>query len=351
MAETTSFVAQQHYPSEPKLNVAPLYFNASSQEAEVDHRHAYLYSASEDEIPTVDYLLLFSDDPVQRFLALENLRQACQEYGFFYLVNHNIPGEVLDSVLKGFSGFCDPKTIDERKVFGKSGPSDKIRWDLNSSAGENREYLKVVAHPQFHSPSNPSSLRKNIEEYHKAMRMMVVGLARAVSKTLGFEEDYIEKEFNLKSGFDVMALNLYPPNSRSKGAIGIPEHTDPGFVITLVQDVDGGLQILSHQGKWINVHIPHHAILIQLGDHLEILTNGKYKSHIHRVIVKNNEVQRISVVTLHGPALDKFISPSTEFVDRENQQKYQGMTYKESLEANGGDEIDVQSSLEKLRLV
>lgn len=102
------------------------------------------------------------------------------------------------------------------------------------------------------------------------MRTIVVGLARAVSETLGFEENYIEKEFNLKSGFDVMAMNLYPPNSRSKGAIGIPEHTDPGFVVSLVQDVDGGLQILSHQGKWINAYIPHHAILIQLGDHLEV---------------------------------------------------------------------------------
>lgn len=75
------------------------------------------------------------------------------------LVNHTIPDEVLDSTLKGFSDFFDPKTIHERRVFCKSGPSDKIRWDLNSSAGENREYLKVIAHPQFHAPSNPSGIR------------------------------------------------------------------------------------------------------------------------------------------------------------------------------------------------
>jgi len=75
------------------------------------------------------------------------------------LVNHTIPDEVLDSTLKGFSDFFDPKTIDERRVFRKSGSSDKIRWDLNSSAGENREYLKVIAHPKFHAPSNPSGIR------------------------------------------------------------------------------------------------------------------------------------------------------------------------------------------------
>jgi len=102
------------------------------------------------------------------------------------------------------------------------------------------------------------------------MRKIVVGLARAMSENLGFDENYIEKAFNMKSGFDVMAMNLYPPNSKSKGDIGLPYHTDPGFVVTLVQDVNGGLQILSHKGTWINVYIPHHAILIQLGDHLEV---------------------------------------------------------------------------------
>lgn len=76
-----------------------------------------------------------------------------------------------------------------------------------------------------------------------------------------------------------------------------------------------------------------------------------YKSHIHRVIVGNNKVRRISVVGIHGPSLDKLISPSIEFVDEKHPQGYRGMTYKESLEVNGDDEIDVQSSLEQARLV
>ena len=115
-----------------------------------------------------------------------------------------------------------------------------------------------------------------LDDYHKKMRKIVAGLAKAVSKTLGLEEDYIEKAFNLKLGFDVSAMNLYPPNYISKGRIGVPDHTDPGFVVTLVQDVNGGLQILSHKGRWINAYIPHHAILIQLGDHLEVHSNESF---------------------------------------------------------------------------
>jgi len=83
---------------------------------------------------------------------------------------------------------------------------------------------------------------------------------------------------------------------------------------------------------------------------LQVLTNGKYKSHIHQVAVDNNKVRRISLATLHGPSLDTFVIPATKFVDHFHPLGYRGMTYKESLEANGHHEIEVQSCLEQLRL-
>ncbi|XP_068479475.1 2-oxoglutarate-dependent dioxygenase 19-like [Phaseolus vulgaris] len=346
MAEISSF-ASQIQSSEP------IFSNANFSElAVIEHlHHADLYSACDDEIPTIDYSLLFSDSPNQQLHALQCLRHACLEYGFFYLVNHSIPDGVFDNILNGVSDFFDQTTLNERRIYSKRSPSDRIRWELNSSTGENREYLKVVAHPQSHFPSNPSGFSKILEEYGKEMRRIVIELARAVSKSLGFEEHFVEKALELKSGFDVLAMNLYPPNAKSKGAVGLPQHTDPGFIITLVQDVNGGLQILSHKGNWINAYIPHHAILIQLGDQLEILTNGMYKSHIHRVIVDNNKVQRISVVGLHGPSLDRLINPNAKFVDEKHLKKYREMTFKEFLEVNGDDEVDVQSSLEQARLL
>lgn len=123
--------------------------------------------------------------------------------------------------------------------------------------------------------------REVIDEYQKELRQVEFGLARAISKSLGFDEKFIENAFNLKSGFDVSAMNLYPPNHNSKSRMNLPEHTDPGFIISLLQDVDGGLQILSHQGKWINASIPHHAILIQLGDHLEEHLSPLYISNFN----------------------------------------------------------------------
>lgn len=80
------------------------------------------------------------------------------------------------------------------------------------------------------------------------------------------------------------------------------------------------------------------------------MTNGKYKSHVHRVVVEKNKVKRISVATLHGPSLDAFVKPAPEFVNDSQPPAYRGATYKQYLEANGHDEIDVQSSLEQFRL-
>ena len=109
-----------------------------------------------------------------------------------------------------------------------------------------------------------------MDEYFKRLRVIENGLGKAISKAMGFEECYIEKAFKLNSGFDMSAMNLYPPNFRSKSAIGVPNHTDPGFFVSLIQDVNSGLQILSHQGDWIIVNMPRNAIFINLGDHLEV---------------------------------------------------------------------------------
>ncbi|KAF4375396.1 hypothetical protein F8388_024055 [Cannabis sativa] len=231
------------------------------------------------------------------------------------MVNHGVPEYVLKSVLKETSDFYDGTLIEERRQYERKSCSDKIRWEL----------------------------RKALEEYKKRMREVVHGLGKAISKTLGMEESFIEKAFKLESGFDVVALNYYPPNFKSKGSMGLPDHTDPGFFVSLIQDVNGGLQILSHQGKRINInYMPSNAILINIGDHLE--------SHVHRVVVGNNKVKRISVATLHGPSLDAFVKPVSDFVDDDDHpSKYDGATYKQSLEATGYDEVDVQSSIQHFR--
>ncbi|CAI0623831.1 unnamed protein product [Linum tenue] len=305
----------------------------------------------DEEIPTIDYFSLFSpDEPAHRSAALDCLSAACEHYGFFNLVNHGIPDEVIDGALRGIADFFEQTPVEEKSKYRKGDPRARILWDARCHAGENREHLKLLARPTFHCPPNPPSFREALGEYVTRFHEVKLGLARAMSLVLGQEESYIEDAFDLESGFDVAAMNHYPPNFKSKGTMGLAEHTDPGFIISLIQDMDGGLQILTHQGQWINVHIPPNAILIQLGDQLEVLTNGKYKSHIHRVLVGKYKARRISIGTLHGPSIDKLVAPALEFVDDTHPLAYHGMTYSDALEANNRYEIEVQSCIEQLRI-
>ncbi|PPD72627.1 hypothetical protein GOBAR_DD30468 [Gossypium barbadense] len=270
----------------------------------IAHLHDYSFM---DEIPTIDYSLLFSKDHNERAKSLEHLGKACQDFGCFYLIN-GVEERVVEGALKGISDYFELTNQEERSEYLKKNSMDRIRWYLRSDAGENRENLKIVTHPEYHCPSKPDSCKDAIGEYLKGMHEVELG------------------------------------------STGLAEHTDPGFFVSLIQDVNGGLQVLSHQGNWITVNIPRNTIFVGIGDHLEILTNGKYKSHIHQVILDNNEVKRISMATLHGPSLDTFVASAPGFINDSHPPTYRGMTYKESLELNGFDEIDVQSSLIQLQM-
>ncbi|KAF2296641.1 hypothetical protein GH714_000782 [Hevea brasiliensis] len=137
--------------------------------------------AVDDKIPTIDYFMIFSDDHTQRSIALEHLAKACDDYGFFYLVNHGVPDSVIESVLKGIADFFQP-TEEEKRKYQKKNPTDMIIWDHNSHAGESREYLKAVAHPHFHCPPKPLGFSEALEEYFKRFQDVKIGLARAISK-------------------------------------------------------------------------------------------------------------------------------------------------------------------------
>lgn len=64
-------------------------------------------------------------------------------------------------------------------------------------------------------------------------------------------------------------MNVYPLWFESNTQIGLPAHFDAGYLVSLVQNVNGGLQAL-HKGRWINVNLPPNSIFIDTGDHLEV---------------------------------------------------------------------------------
>ncbi|PIA51994.1 hypothetical protein AQUCO_01000104v1 [Aquilegia coerulea] len=307
----------------------------------------------ERQIPTIDFSLLNSTFPDQRAKVIQELREACKEWGFFLVINHGIPESLMERMLDMCKDFFDQTEEEKLKCSGEHVLAP-IRSGTSFNASVDkvffwRDFLKVWVHPQFHSPPTPAGFSEISLEYCKRTRQVARELIKGISESLGLEEHYIDKAMDLESCFQILVANLYPPCPQPELAMGLPPHSDYGLLTLLIQSQNGGLQ-LNHNGKWVNVHASPNTIIVNIADHLEILSNGKYKSVVHRAVV-NNKATRISVGIAHGPNLEKVVTPATELVDNKNNPPlYHGIKYKEYLELQQNNQLSGKSTLDRVRI-
>ncbi|KAL4318036.1 hypothetical protein GQ457_18G015260 [Hibiscus cannabinus] len=316
------------------------------------HTNDEVFSDTEESIPTLDFSLLTSPNTDERSKAVQELRKACQDWGFFMVTNHGVPESLMKAIIQASGEFFE-LTEEEKRGFEGKHVLDPIRYGTSFNASVDkilcwRDYLKIFQHPEFHSPNKPPVFREIAAEYSRKVRQVAKEILRGVSESLGLEDDYIDKALNLEQGLQVLAANLYPPCPQPELAMGFPAHSDHGLLTLLIQNQIGGLQV-QHKGKWVSIDPIPNSFLANIGDHVEILSNGKYKSVLHRAVVNNRDV-RISIAMPHGPALDAVVSPAPKLVeDERNPPAYRAMKYKDYLELQQTNMPNGKSCLESVR--
>ncbi|KAJ7965760.1 putative 2-oxoglutarate and Fe(II)-dependent oxygenase superfamily protein [Quillaja saponaria] len=153
---------------------------------------------------------------------------------------------------------------------------------------------------------------------------------------------------NIESGLHVFIVNYYPPCPQPEIAKGLPPHTDFTIFGHLLETGHNGLQV-QHDGKWVSVNPLPNSYLIHVGDQLEILTNGKYKSVVHKVSV-NNKTRRMSIGLGYLPPVETAISPAPELVSEDHPPAFRAITYAESLELKQKCQCDNKSFVDLLRI-
>ncbi|KAF5444206.1 hypothetical protein F2P56_036699 [Juglans regia] len=268
----------------------------------------------EDPIPVIDLSLLTSGTPHQQSQAIQELGKACKDWGFFLLINHGVPERQMEAVIEGIRGFFDLTEEEKREFEGKN----------------------------FLDPIREVSM-----DYCKRIREVARELLKAISMSLGLEPCYIEKATNLESGLQLFVANLYPPCPQPELAMGLPPHSDHGLLTLLMENGIGGLQT-QHNGNWVNVNAIPNSFLVNIADQLEILSNGKYKSNVHRAVV-NSKATRISLGIGNGPSLETMIRPAPELESKEQAAAYIGMKYKDYMELQQSNQLDGKSCLDRVR--
>lgn len=158
-----------------------------------------------------------------------------------------------------------------------------------------------------------------LETYSDSIRTLCQRLLSLIAETLGLRPSAFHEMFG--QAVQAVRMNYYPPCPRPDLVLGLSPHSDGSALTVLQQDTRSiGLQILK-DGIWLPVKPIPDALVINIGDTLEVLTNGRYKSVEHRVVT-NEEKDRLSVVTFYAPSYDVELGPMPELVSKNEASMY-----------------------------
>ncbi|KAH7686960.1 Isopenicillin N synthase-like protein [Dioscorea alata] len=152
--------------------------------------------------------------------------------------------------------------------------------------------------------------------------MEVLGVSLGVGKR-GFR-DFFERNDS------IMRLNYYPLCQRPDQTLGTGPHCDPTSLTILHQDHVGGLQVLS-DGKWRTIRPTPNAFVVNIGDTFMALSNGRYKSCLHRAVVNSDETRK-SLAFFLCPEMSKIVRPPCSLVDGDHPRVYPDFTWSALLE-------------------
>ncbi|XP_047172931.1 2-oxoglutarate-dependent dioxygenase 19-like isoform X2 [Vigna umbellata] len=346
-----SFTSVKALTESPQLTSLPPSYTYTTNS---DDEHEIVTDPEEDDpIPVIDYSLLVAGTPDQRAKTIQDLGKACEEWGFFMLTNYFVSKSIMEKMVDEVFAFFNLREEEKQEYAGKD-VMDPIRYGTSSNVSMDkvlfwRDFLKIVVHPEFHSPMKPPGFREALAEYSRRTWKLGKELLRGISESLGLGVNYMEHRMNLDSGLQMVAANLYPPCPQPELAMGIPPHSDHGLLNLLMQNGVSGLQLLRN-GKWINVSSTSNCLLVFVSDHLEVLSNGKYKSVVHRAVV-SNKATRISLAVVIAPSLDTVVEPAKELLDSQNNPAaYIGMKHRDYLQLQSSNRLNGKSVLDNVKI-
>jgi len=284
----------------------------------------------QQSFPVIDLAGL--EDSDQRLKIVSQLVQASQEWGFFQIINHGIPLSLLESVKRVSQEFFGLSLEEKRKQC-------PVRPGVHMLEGYGRffdisddtvlDWVDALVHyisPEWakaveHWPKTPSTYRETYEKYGQDVMRVMDKLLGLLSEGLGLDPNYIQtlnKEPLLQ-----LRINYYPPCPQPDLVNGLKPHSDGDIITVLLDDGVDGLQVRKDD-EWFTVASVPGALIVNIGDFLQIVSNGKYKSAEHRGATHTNQ-DRMSIVMFLIPQADVVIGAAPELIDEAHPSLYKAV--------------------------
>ncbi|AED91785.1 putative oxoglutarate/iron-dependent dioxygenase, non-hem dioxygenase domain-containing protein [Arabidopsis thaliana] len=314
---------------------------------------------------TSDKILLGSPVPVidvsnwnEPHVARE-ICHAASKLGLFQIVNHGIAPAEFKGVIAAARGFFE-LPAEERRRYWRGSSVSETAWLTTSfnpcieSVLEWRDFLKFEYLPQRHdfAATWPSVCKEQVIDHFKRIKPITERILNILINNLNTIIDESNKETLM--GTMRMNFNYYPKCPEPSLAIGTGRHSDINTLTLLLQE-DGVLSSLYARAtedgdKWIHVPPIPGAIVVNIGDVLQILSNDRYRSVEHCVVV-NKYCSRVSIPVFCGPVHDSVIEPLPEVLDKNNEMaRYRKIVYSDYLKFFFGRPHDGKKTIESIKL-
>ncbi|CAL0300984.1 unnamed protein product [Lupinus luteus] len=283
----------------------------------------------------------------ERSMVIKQIVKASEEFGFFNVINHDVPHEIIAKMEEaGFDFFAKP--VDQKKVAMAAGDSfgyGSKNIGINGDMGEVEYLLFNASVPAIAQLSKtisnvPSNLRSSVSAYTDAVRKLACEILELMAEGIGVPNKFCFSRFIKEVDSDsLLRLNHYPHNitnnnNNNKGCnhtkVGFGEHSDPQILTILRSNDVGGLQISLQDGVWNPVIPDPSAFCVNVGDLLEVMTNGRFLSVRHRVVTHSYKKKcRMSMAYFGAPPLHACIIAPPIMVTQERPSLFRPFTWSE----------------------
>lgn len=312
-----------------------------------------LTSKTAGSLPVIDLAGLESADC--RRTTINQVKEAAKTWGFFQVVNHGVPVAILDDTIRAVRALHD-EPRDVKAKYYKREEGRGVMYASNNDlyraeAASWHDSLQAWMGPEPLPPEElPEVCRHQVEAWDGHARGVAEKVMELLSEGLGLERGRF-KELTFSES-RVFVGHCYPYCPEPDRTMGITPHTDPGIVTVLLQNRIKGLQV-KHGGEWVEVSPVHGGLIINVGDFLQIVSNGEYKSVQHRVVANSEKEPRISIVMFFN--LSKWrgsghYGPLPELLSPERPAIYRDFTAQQFLDNFYSKGLDSKSFIEKIQI-
>ncbi len=298
-------------------------------------------------VPVIDIARL---DAPETHRALD---AACRDWGFFQVTRHGIPERTTRALHEQMRALFRLPIGTKRAISRtEANPWGFFDRELTKNTRDWKQIYDYgpaannVIRPQW--PACLPHFQSAVLAYYAACEALALRLLAAISVNLGMPADHLASSFR-PAHTSFLRLNYYPVCPRPErpeamgtpttGHLGVNHHTDAGALTVLLQDEHPGLEVF-REGCWHLVEPRPDALVINIGDIVQVWSNDRYCAALHRVVVSETG-ERFSAPFFLNPAYSAAYAPLPTVVDAAHPPRYRAVRWDEFRAARAaGDYAD-----------